>query len=192
MTHPEGPFAPGTQPAVGGGAASTRVPGLALGLGIAAVIAPIFVGLFVPVVGVLGLGGVIAVVLALRARGTTQGRVRAWALALGAIGALVDIVLVVVMLFVLGAAGPTHYRIETQGGPSYAVTYSVGSGPTSDVWSEDWWREGTTDATSIEITLTPPADTDEQQPLRCRIIWDGAVVAEESAQTGPVTCRYEE
>lgn len=192
MTHTDGTITDLPTPPSDG--RPSAKPSLApLWLGIGAIVAPIFFFAFFPFVGLLAVGGVIAVVLALRARRRGQsGAALSWAIGLGAVGALVDAVLVVIALVALFGPGLVVVELQAEGGQSYTVRYADDSTTYEEEWTASGWAKYTTAESSAEITVVPPTDGDGPQQHSCRILWDGVVVSEESSDSGPVTCSYVE
>jgi len=145
----------------------------------------------------VGLGiavGIVAVVLALReGRRGRRGAALGWGVALGAIGAVANVVLVTVAIVIVAAPGPVDVRVEAYGGRVFTVTYGVGERMTTEEWATDGWKVYGTHETSASITVTPQPESSDGVDVEhgCRILWNGEVVSEESSDTGEVTCGYE-
>jgi len=163
-------------------------------LGILAVASPAFFTVSFLAIGLGIAAGIVAVVLALRERRRGhRGAVLGWATALGAIGAVVNVVLVTIAIVIVAAPGPVEVEVEAYGGPLFTVTYGVGERMTTEEWVTDGWKKFGTHETSASITVTPQPESSDGVDVEhgCRILWAGEVVSEESSDTGEVTCSYE-
>ena len=195
MTYADGPVAGDTQSP----AQPERVPAakpslVPLLLGILAIAASAFFTVSFLAVGLGTAAGIVAVVLALRERRRGhRGAVLGWATALGAIGAVVNVVLVTIAIVIVAAPGPVEVEVEAYGGPLFTVTYGVGERMTTEEWVTDGWKKFGTHETSASITVTPQPESSDGVDVEhgCRILWAGEVVSEESSDTGEVTCGYE-
>ena len=163
-----------------------------LWLGIVAILAPAFYFRAFLLIPVGAVSGVLAVIASVRARRRGErGAAVNLALALGAIGAVVDIVVVTILASIFFAPGPVPVTIEATGGPTYGAEYEVGGDEYVTEWHDDGLSNFATMGSTASITLTPDADAPVDYPLSCRITWDGVIVSEESADSGPVTCSYD-
>jgi hypothetical protein len=163
---------------------------LALGLAIAAVAAPLLYFAFFPILAIAVAGAVVAIVLSVRALARGDRRpVVGWTLALAAIGAIVDTVLVIVAAVLLW--GPSTDQVEVRAaGSEFTVEFE------DDVqaWEVDWDGDGwsmryATERSWAELTVTRADDA--RGPVECSILWNDVVVVEESSDSGQVTCRYD-
>jgi hypothetical protein len=167
---------------------------LPLGLAIVAVASPAFftVSFLAIVLGVAA--AIAALVLAHRERRRGhRGAVLGWATALGALGAVADVVLVAVAIVIVAAPGPVEVTVEAYGDGLFTVTYGVGERMTTEEWLTDGWKKLGTRESSAVITVTPSTEpaSGVEATHGCRILWAGEVVAEESSDSGEVTCSYE-
>ncbi|SMG17591.1 hypothetical protein [Agreia pratensis] len=191
MTQADGSLpADGAAPTGAGGRVSGRTPLVALWLAIAAVIAPVFYYEFFPLVGLGAVAAVVALVLMFRARSRGQrGAILRWTAVLAVIGLVVDLVVVVIMVVLL-TARPVDVEVRATGGPTFTVTYADDFQTYTEEWQKDgvkWWN---TTKKTVEITVTP-SPGGEGYLHSCQIRYGGAVVDQESSDTGPVTCHYD-
>jgi len=177
------------------GPAKSAQPSLVpLLLGILAIASSAFFTVSFLAVGLGTVAGIVAVVLALRERRRgRRGAVLGWATAFGALGAVVNVVLVTIAIVMVAAPGPVDVKVEAFGGPRFTVTYGVGERMTTEEWVTDGWKMYGTHETSASITVTPQPESSDGVDVEhgCRILWAGEVVSEESSDTGEVTCSYE-
>ncbi|GAA4483382.1 hypothetical protein [Microbacterium panaciterrae] len=174
-----------------------RVGTTALWLGIAALVVAAALVPFFPGFGLLAvlvlaaLAGLAALVLGIRARRIgAGGGVARWALALGIIGIVLDVVIIAV----LAVGALAHLRradveVRAQGAPTFSVTYADDSQSYTEDWLGSGWKRFTTTKSTAEITVTLPKDA-PSTTLSCQILWNGTVVVDEKSDSGSVTCRY--
>jgi hypothetical protein len=172
-------------------ARAPRSHALALGLAIAAVVAIAFYAAFFPLLAIAAVGGIVAIALSIGAYRRGEGRpVVAWTIVLAAVGAVVDIVLVIVSLVLLvGPAGPSRVELQA-GGEAFTVEFEDDSVSYSQEWKgDDWFQRYPTERSWAEVTVT--RDADAGGPIECRILWNGRLVVEETSNDDSVTCRYD-
>ena len=134
--------------------------------------------------------GVTGLVLAVRARrrGGAAGR----ALTLGVVGLMLNAALIAIIAVpVLAQPRFTQVEVRAQGGPGLTATFADDTQSYTEAWPQNGWKQFTTEKSSAQISVTSPQDS-TQLSVSCQILWDGEVVAEESSETGTVTCFYSE
>lgn len=162
--------------------------GIAFALGVVAVVTWFSFFAFFPVL-VLGLAA--AIVASVLAIGALPGRPvpARWAIGLAVVGGLVALVLFVVAL--VNLASPARDTVELRAsGSVFVAEFADDLGSREIAGSgDDWFQTYATERSSAEITVTlaPGAPG----PVGCAILWNGALVDEQTSDEGQVTCRYD-
>lgn len=104
-------------------------------------------------------------------------------------------VLVVAGVVILGSLlvpRLNHVEVSAQGAPGLTITFADDSGPRQEEWpnSSVWWKRYTTTTSSASVTVVASDDA-ITDAVTCRILWNERVVAEETSDSGEVSCSYE-
>src|SRR5699024_3718282 len=152
-----------------------------------------FATLFLVLRLLAAVAGLAALAVALYARKRRYSKIPAgWALALGVLGLLLNLVLILAIVIGVTIARPTLAEVElrAEGGPMFTVTFDDDVQSNTMEWQWEGWAHFNTTNQETEITVVAPED-DHEHPVSCTIVWDGEVVVQETSDSRTVTCRYE-
>ncbi|MFT4258404.1 hypothetical protein [Microbacterium sp.] len=141
------------------------------------------------IIACAAVAGVVAIVLGIVAARRPSGRVPAVVGIVLGVGALAAAVVFTVLTLGAVAGGPVaQVELRAQGEGAFSVEYHDGrdqrTGSSAD---GDWTAMFGTRENATEMTVT----ADEPGEVSCQILRDGEVVAEETSDSGTVSCQFD-